>query len=106
MCVILILFYNRVSSTLLHTIRYVFASVIVGDFAGILSSDRIYCCMPLYHSSAFMLALGCTLHKGCTFVLSKKFSASQFWPDCIKHGCTVSRGDLHVGPFSNCETCQ
>lgn len=28
---------------------------------------------------------------GCTIVLRKKFSASNFWSDCIKYNCTVAQ---------------
>ncbi len=31
----------------------------------------------------------CLIH-GITVVVKKKFSASRFWEDCIKHNCTVS----------------
>ena len=31
----------------------------------------------------------CLIH-GLTVVVKKKFSASRFWEDCIKHNCTVS----------------
>lgn len=30
----------------------------------------------------------CLIH-GLTVVVKKKFSASRFWEDCIKHNCTV-----------------
>ncbi|CAF3381809.1 unnamed protein product [Rotaria sp. Silwood1] len=50
---------------------------------GITSEDIMYNTLPLYHS------LG-----GCTTVLRKKFSASNFWKDCIKYKCT---GFSYVG---------
>ena len=59
------------------------------DF-GISESDIIYTALPLYHSSANILAIGQMITHGCTIALRKKFSASNFWNDCIKYQCTVS----------------
>ena len=53
------------------------------------SSDVIYNCLPLYHSAGGILALGCMLLRGNTFVLRSKFSAKHFFEDCIKYKCTV-----------------
>ncbi|BFY97261.1 hypothetical protein BsWGS_00301 [Bradybaena similaris] len=52
------------------------------------SEDRYYVALPLFHSAAQM-ALGATIQAGATIVLKKKFSASQFWPDCRRHKVTV-----------------
>jgi hypothetical protein len=30
---------------------------------------------------------------GCTTVLRKKFSASNFWKDCVRHKCTVNENE-------------
>uniref|UniRef100_UPI0037E8F083 long-chain fatty acid transport protein 2 n=1 Tax=Semicossyphus pulcher TaxID=241346 RepID=UPI0037E8F083 len=56
---------------------------------GATSDDIIYVTLPLYHMSASLLALGGCIHLGATCVLKKKFSASQFWKDCVKHDVTV-----------------
>jgi len=53
------------------------------------SSDIIYNCLPLYHSAGGILALGCMLLRGNTFILRSKFSAKHFFEDCIKYKCTV-----------------
>jgi solute carrier family 27 fatty acid transporter 1/4 len=47
--------------------------------------------MPLYHSASGMLGLGQALLSGTTVVIRKKFSASNFWSDCIKYNVTVAQ---------------
>jgi solute carrier family 27 fatty acid transporter 1/4 len=37
-----------------------------------------------------MIGLGTALIRGNTCVLRRKFSATNFWQDCIDHNCTVS----------------
>ncbi|XP_034458672.1 very long-chain acyl-CoA synthetase [Hippoglossus hippoglossus] len=56
---------------------------------GATSEDIIYITLPLYHMSASLLGVGGCINLGATCVLKKKFSASQFWKDCVKHNVTV-----------------
>ncbi|GLD51842.1 long-chain fatty acid transport protein 6-like isoform X1 [Lates japonicus] len=56
---------------------------------GATSDDIIYITLPLYHMSASLLGIGGCIHLGATCVLKKKFSASQFWKDCVQHKVTV-----------------
>lgn len=51
--------------------------------------DIIYDCLPLYHSAGNIMGVGQCLIHGLTVVVKRKFSASRFWEDCIKHNCTV-----------------
>ncbi len=51
--------------------------------------DRVYCCLPLYHSTGGLVGVGVALMNGGALVLRKRFSASQFWPDVVEHGCTM-----------------
>ena len=53
-------------------------------------ADIIYVPLPLYHTSATVIAIGQMVINGCTVALRKRFSASNFWNDCIKYQCTVS----------------
>ena len=62
-------------------------------FFNIAESDIIYTALPLYHTNANSLAMGQMIIFGCTIALRKKFSASNFWNDCIKYQCTVSCGN-------------
>ncbi|MCI4388322.1 hypothetical protein PGIGA_G00084520 [Pangasianodon gigas] len=52
-------------------------------------NDTIYLTLPLYHMAASLLGIGGCIDLGATCVLKKKFSASQFWNDCIKYEVTV-----------------
>ncbi|KAF7235496.1 Solute carrier family 27 member 3, partial [Varanus komodoensis] len=59
------------------------------NLVGARSSDVIYLALPLYHMSGCLLGILGTFGIGATCVLKKKFSASQFWPDCRRHGVTI-----------------
>jgi fatty-acyl-CoA synthase len=56
---------------------------------GLTSKDRVYCCLPLYHSAGGMMAAGAALTSGGTLVIAKKFSAKRFWSDCAQHEVTA-----------------
>nr|XP_057946867.1 long-chain fatty acid transport protein 1-like isoform X2 [Doryrhamphus excisus] len=56
---------------------------------GLRHDDIIYDCLPLYHSAGTIMGVGQCLLFGLTVVIRRKFSASRFWDDCIKHNCTV-----------------
>uniref|UniRef100_A0A9J2P4Z0 Very long-chain fatty acid transport protein n=1 Tax=Ascaris lumbricoides TaxID=6252 RepID=A0A9J2P4Z0_ASCLU len=53
--------------------------------------DRIYISMPLYHTAAGIIGIGQTILTGSSAVIRKKFSASNFWKDCVKYDCTASQ---------------
>ncbi|XP_073685592.1 long-chain fatty acid transport protein 6 [Garra rufa] len=56
---------------------------------GARARDRVYLTLPLYHMSASLLGIGGCIELGATCVLKRKFSASQFWKDCVKYDITV-----------------
>ncbi len=61
-------------------------------FAGMMDtqpSDRMYNCLPLYHSVGGVVATGATLVRGGTVVLRERFSASEFWKDIVAERCTL-----------------
>jgi fatty-acyl-CoA synthase len=61
-------------------------------FAGMMgaqATDRIYNCLPMYHSVGGVQAPGALLVAGGTVVLREKFSASQFWNDIVGWDCTI-----------------
>lgn len=51
--------------------------------------DKVYCALPLYHSTGGLCGVGSALLNGGTLVLRRKFSASQFWDDIVAHDCTI-----------------
>jgi solute carrier family 27 fatty acid transporter 1/4 len=63
---------------------------------GFTNDDVVYCALPLYHSNGGVLATGQLLLNGSTLVVRRKFSASQFWNDCIKYRCTAI---IYIGEF-------
>ncbi|KAL1772712.1 Long-chain fatty acid transport 3 [Sigmodon hispidus] len=59
------------------------------QLCGVHQKDVIYLALPLYHMSGSLLGIVGCLGIGATVVLQSRFSASQFWEDCEKHGVTV-----------------
>jgi fatty-acyl-CoA synthase len=61
-------------------------------FAGLLDADendRMYDCLPMYHSVGGVVAIGSTLVRGGSVVLRRKFSARGFWEDIAETECTL-----------------
>jgi len=52
-------------------------------------SDRMYNCLPMYHSVGGVVATGAVLAGGGTVVIRDKFSASNFWTDIVHWRCTL-----------------
>src|ERR1043166_8272374 len=61
-------------------------------FAGIMdtrASDRLYDCLPMYHTVGGGGATGAMLINGGTTVIREKFSAREFWDDITRWDCTI-----------------
>ena len=61
-------------------------------FAGMMDTqptDRIYNCLPMYHSIGGVVAIGSMLVKGGSVFIRERFSASGFWDDVNKADCTI-----------------
>ncbi len=61
-------------------------------FAGMMdtrSEDRMYNCLPMYHSVGGVLATGAALVGGGSVVVREKFSAREFWSDIVRWDCTL-----------------
>ncbi len=61
-------------------------------FAGMMDvqpSDRMYNCLPMYHSVGGVQVMGAMLAGGGSVVLREKFSARQFWSDVVRWDCTL-----------------
>ena len=61
-------------------------------FAGVMAtraSDRMYDCLPMYHTVGGVVATGALLVKGGSVVIRDKFSAGAFWDDIARHDCTM-----------------
>ncbi|WP_296817569.1 long-chain-acyl-CoA synthetase [Brevundimonas sp.] len=55
---------------------------------GTTAEDRVYCVLPLYHSTGGLCGVGTALLNGAALILRRKFSATQFWPDVVATGAT------------------
>jgi fatty-acyl-CoA synthase len=61
-------------------------------FAGMMdtrSSDRMYNCLPMYHSIGGVVATGAMLVSGGSVVVRRRFSASHFWDEVVEWNCTL-----------------
>jgi fatty-acyl-CoA synthase len=61
-------------------------------FAGVMktkSSDRMYDCLPMYHTTGGLAATGALLVNGGSVVIREKFSAREFWSDIARQDCTL-----------------
>jgi fatty-acyl-CoA synthase len=61
-------------------------------FAGVMDTrptDRMYNCLPMYHTAGGVVATGALLHHGGSVVVREKFSAREFWDDIVRHECTM-----------------
>jgi fatty-acyl-CoA synthase len=61
-------------------------------FAGLMNAgplDRVYNCLPMYHSVGGIVATGAALVRGGSVLIRERFSAHQFWDDISDGGCTL-----------------
>jgi fatty-acyl-CoA synthase len=61
-------------------------------FGGMLDthpSDRMYNCLPMYHSVGGVVAIGALLVNGGSVLIREKFSTRQFWDDVTGFDCTL-----------------
>jgi fatty-acyl-CoA synthase len=57
--------------------------------ADLRQDDRMYDCLPLYHSVGGVVAVGAPLINGGSVVIAERFSAGQFWDDVKRWDCTL-----------------
>jgi len=63
---------------------------------GVQPTDRMYNCLPMYHSMGGVLVPGATLVGGGSVVIREKFSATRFWSDVVRWDCTMFQ---YIGEF-------
>jgi citronellyl-CoA synthetase len=50
--------------------------------------DRVYLCLPLYHTTGLLIGAGSALTSGASMFIRRKFSASNFLKEVREHNCT------------------
>jgi fatty-acyl-CoA synthase len=58
---------------------------------GIRPDDRMYDCLPMYHTVGGVIAAGSPLIVGASVVIREKFQASRFWDDVVASECTLAQ---------------
>jgi fatty-acyl-CoA synthase len=61
-------------------------------FAGVMNTqptDRMYDCLPMYHTTGGVVATGALLVAGGSVAIREKFSAREFWDDVVRFDCTL-----------------
>ncbi|XP_045610961.1 long-chain fatty acid transport protein 4 [Procambarus clarkii] len=71
--------------------RYLFFCTGVHYMIALGEDEVIYNPLPLYHSAGGMVGMGQVLIYNNTAVIRRKFSASQYWVESKKYGCTVAQ---------------
>lgn len=64
--------------------------IAIKTMLSITSKDIVYNPLPLYHSAGGIVGAGMAVINGSTVVIRRKFSASNYWKDCVKYKCTVT----------------
>ncbi len=63
-----------------------------GWFAGMMDAtprDRLYNCLPMYHSVGGVVAVGGVLLQGGSVFVRERFSARAFWDEVVAYDCTL-----------------
>ena len=58
---------------------------------GIEAEDRMYDCLPMYHTAGGVIAAGSPLLAGASVVIREKFQARRFWDDVAATECTLAQ---------------
>jgi fatty-acyl-CoA synthase len=61
-------------------------------FAGLMNigpRDRVYNCLPMYHSVGGIVATGAALVRGGSVLIRDRFSVQRFWDDIVDGDCTI-----------------
>lgn len=51
--------------------------------------DKLYNCLPMYHSIGGVSSIGATLVNGGSVYIRRHFSAQRFWPEIVESGSTI-----------------
>ena len=65
------------------------AGFVFFDAAKLSTDDVVYVSLPIYHGNGTFIGIGSAIVSGATVVLRRRFSATNFWKECIEFNCTV-----------------
>jgi putative long chain acyl-CoA synthase len=51
--------------------------------------DTVYCCLPLFHASGFLVSVGGALVSGARLALASRFAPDVFWEEVRRYGASV-----------------
>jgi fatty-acyl-CoA synthase len=74
----------RITHSRLQRIMYGFSAAINAR-----PGDRLYQCLPMYHSNGGILAPGAMLAAGGSVFIRERFSAKEFWSEIVAQECTL-----------------
>lgn len=69
---------------------------------GFRQDDVFYTPLPLYHTAGGIMSMGQSVLFGSTVAIRKKFSASGYFPDCVKFQATVSKNGFYYVFTASC----
>lgn len=81
---------SRPKGVLVTNANYIYAGETVAKALCLVPGDRHLVVMPLFHGNAQYYSTMSTLVTGASMVLVSRFSATRYFDQAIRHGCTVS----------------
>ena len=81
---------SRPKGVLVTHANYIYAGETVAKAMGIMPSDRHLTVLPLFHGNAQYYSTMSTLVAGASMALTSRFSASGYFGQATRHGCTVA----------------
>ncbi|XP_067644583.1 long-chain fatty acid transport protein 1-like isoform X2 [Eurosta solidaginis] len=71
--------------------RYIFIAAGIHHALNFSNKDIYYTPLPLYHTAGGVMSMGQALLFGSTVAIRKKFSASEYFADCVRYNCTIAQ---------------
>jgi putative long chain acyl-CoA synthase len=69
--------------------RWAFSALGAAATCTLTNRDTVYCCLPLHHPTAILVAAGSALSGGARLALASQFRPDVFWREVRRYGVTV-----------------
>lgn len=69
--------------------RWAFSALGAAATCTLSNRDTVYCCLPLHHPTAMLVAAGSALAGGARLALASEFRPDVFWREVRRYGVTV-----------------